>query len=89
MVKLLSDDLRSCLIAAVDAGMSRREAAERFGVAVATSVRWASAWRRDRATCAWPRGGDIVMMDNLPAHNSVSVRTLNETVGPYLLHLPP
>lgn len=39
MVKLLSEDLRSCLIAAVDAGMSRREVAERFGVAVATSIR--------------------------------------------------
>ena len=59
MAKSLSEDLRSRLIAAVDAGMSRRGAAERFGVAVATSIRWVSAWRRDGATCARPRGGNI------------------------------
>ena len=55
----LSEDLLSRLIAAVDAGMSRRDAAERFGVAVATSIWWVSAWRRDGSTCARPRGGDI------------------------------
>ena len=59
MAKSLSEDLRSRLIAAVDGGMSRRGAAERFGVAVATSIRWVSAWRHDGSVCAKPRGGDL------------------------------
>ena len=59
MAKSLSEDLRSRLIAAVDGGMSRRGAAERFGVAVATSIRWVSAWRHNGSVCAKPRGGDL------------------------------
>ena len=59
MAKSLSEDLRSRLIAAVDGGMSRRGAAERFGMAVATSIRWVSAWRHGGSVCAKPRGGDI------------------------------
>ena len=39
MAKTLSEDLRSRLIAAVELGMPRRGAAERFGVAIATSIR--------------------------------------------------
>ena len=35
MAKTLSEDLRSRVIAAVEAGASRRAAAERFGVGVA------------------------------------------------------
>ena len=59
MAKSLSEDLRSRLIAAVDGGMSRRGAAEGFGVAVATSIRWVSAWRHDGSVCSKPRGGDL------------------------------
>ena len=59
MAKSLSEDLRSRLIAAVDAGMSRRGVAERFGVAVATSIRWVREWRRSGSVCAKPRGGDL------------------------------
>ena len=33
--------------------------------------------------------GDIVVMDNLPAHKSVSVRTQIEAAGAHLLYLPP
>ena len=58
MAKPLSDDLRSRLIAAVDGGMSRRAAAERFGVAAASAVRWVHAWRTTGAARAKPQGGD-------------------------------
>jgi transposase len=58
MAKPLSEDLRIRLIVAVEAGMSRRAAAERFGVAVASAVRWVRAWRATGATCARPQGGD-------------------------------
>jgi transposase len=58
MAKSLSEDLRSRVIAAVDAGLSRRAAAERFGVAVASATRWVREWRESGATCAKPQGGD-------------------------------
>jgi transposase len=58
MARSLSEDLRSRLIAAVDAGMSRRAAANRFGVAVASAIRWVHAWRTTGATRAKPQGGD-------------------------------
>lgn len=58
MGKPLSEDLRSRLIAAVEAGLSRRAAAARFGVSAASAVRWVHAWRTTGATCAKPQGGD-------------------------------
>ena len=58
MGKCLSDDLRERVIAAVEAGASRRQAAARFGVSVASAIRWMQAWRDQRATKAKPQGGD-------------------------------
>jgi len=58
MAKTLSEDLRSRVIAAVAGGMSRRAAAARFGVAIASAVRWVDEWRTTGATCAKPKGGD-------------------------------
>ena len=58
MAKTLSQDLRSRLIAAVEGGMSRRAAAERFGVAVATAIRWVRTFRTTGTTAAKPKGGD-------------------------------
>ena len=58
MLKSLSEDLRSRLIAAGDGGMSRRAAAERFGVAAASAVRWVKQWRTSGVTRAKPQGGD-------------------------------
>ena len=58
MATSLSEDLRSRLIAVVNGGMSRRAAAERFGVSAASAVRWVHAWRTTGATRAKPQGGD-------------------------------
>jgi len=58
MGKPLSVDLRSRLVAAVAGGMSRRAAAERFGVAAASAVRWVHASNTTGAICAKPQGGD-------------------------------
>jgi transposase len=41
MSRALSNDLRQRVVAAVTGGMSRRQAAERFGVSAASAVRWA------------------------------------------------
>ena len=57
MSKPLSSDLRQRLVAAVDSGMSRRGAAERFGVAPLTAVRWTRQWRETASVEPRPRGG--------------------------------
>ena len=58
MAKTLSEDLRVRVIAAVEGGLSRHAAAERFGIGVATAVRWLRAWHEAGATTSKPRGGD-------------------------------
>ena len=57
MAKPLSEDLRIRLIQAVEGGLSRRAAAERFGVSAASAVRFVSEWRQSGATSAKPQGG--------------------------------
>ena len=46
MARPYSMDLRSRLIEAVRSGLSARAAAERFGVGIATGVRWARQFRK-------------------------------------------
>jgi len=45
MSRALSNDLRKRVIEAVDGGMSRRAAAERYGIGEATAIRWVRRWR--------------------------------------------
>jgi len=58
MAKSLSEDLRLRLISAVAGGMSRRAAAERFGVSAASAVRWVRTWRETGRGAAKRQGGD-------------------------------
>lgn len=58
MAGALSQDLRSRVIAAVDGGLSRNAAAKRFGVAIATAVRWIKDWREFGRSTPRPVGGD-------------------------------
>ncbi len=58
MAKPLSEDLRIRVIRAVEGGMSRRAAAERYGVSPASAVRFVRDWRESGATRAKPQGGD-------------------------------
>jgi transposase len=58
MARSLSQDLRSRVVAAVAGGLSRRAAAERFGVSIASAVRWMEAWRRTGEVAAQRQGGD-------------------------------
>jgi len=58
MTRPLSDDLRKRLVAAVDGGMSRRSAAERFGVAPSTAIKWVQRWRSTGSLHPQPQGGD-------------------------------
>ncbi len=55
----LSLDLRVRLLAAVDAGMSCRGAAARFGVAPSTAIRWQDQRRKTGSIGPKPQGGDM------------------------------
>ena len=55
----LSLDLRVRLLAAVDAGMSCRAAAARFGVAPSTAIRWQDQRRTTGSFAPKPQGGDM------------------------------
>ena len=54
----LSNDLRMRVVEAVAAGSSRRAAAARYGVGVASAIRWVRAWRERGDVRAKPQGGD-------------------------------
>jgi transposase len=58
MAQYLSEDLRIRVIRAVEGGMSRNAAARRFGVSIASAVRWMDEYLRTGRTAPKPRGGD-------------------------------
>jgi transposase len=77
MPKPLSLDLRSRVLAAVDGGLSCRQAAERFGVSASSAIRWV-ARRRDVGD-ARPRvqGGDRLSYKT-EAHSALIYAALAE-----------
>jgi transposase len=58
MARSLSLDLRQRVVGAVGAGMSCRQAAERFGVSAASAVRWCALQRSVGSPAARAMGGD-------------------------------
>jgi transposase len=58
MGKPLSVDLRDRVVAAVECGMSRRQAAWRFGVSISSAIRWTSLSRRTGDVRPKRQGGD-------------------------------
>jgi len=58
MPKSLSFDLRSRVLAAIDAGLSCRRAAERFGVSASSAIRWQALRRSGGDARPKPQGGD-------------------------------
>ena len=59
MPEAYSRDLRERVITAVETGASRREAAERFEVSVASAVKWLQRWYQQRSAAPKPRGGSV------------------------------
>src|SRR4249919_1099272 len=59
MPQSFSGELRERVIDAVEAGASRREAAEHFEVSVASAVKWLQRWRERKSAAPKPRGGSI------------------------------
>ena len=58
MCKPLSLDLRRRVIAAIDAGLSCRAAAARFGIAPSAAVKWHRRWRDTGSVAPCAQGGD-------------------------------
>ena len=58
MPKSLSFDLRSRVLAAIDAGLSCRQAAARFGVSASSAIRWQGMRREGGDARPKPQGGD-------------------------------
>jgi len=58
MSKALSVDLRDRVVAAIDEGMSCRQAAARFGVSASSAIRWRARLREQGDVRPGPLGGD-------------------------------
>jgi transposase len=70
MGRCLSMDFRARVMSAVDGGMSRRAAAERFGVAPSTVIRWAAQKRATGSYAAMKQGGDR-LSKKIEAHGAL------------------
>lgn len=86
MVKPISEDLRSRVIAAVEAGLSQRAAADQFGVAVASAVRWVREWRESGTARATPQGGDK-RSQRIEAYRDVILTAIERQVDITLVEL--
>jgi transposase len=75
MSKALSVDLRVRVLAAVAAGATHREAAERFGVSAASVSRWRSRERELGAPRPKALGGDR-RSDRIEAHHQIVLEAL-------------
>ena len=58
MAKSMSVDLRERVIAVIDGGVSRRQAATRFGVSVSSAIRWHTLARCSGDATPKRQGGD-------------------------------
>ena len=58
MAKPYSEDLRLRVVAAVEGGLSRRQAAALFDVGISTVVHWVRRFRATGSIAAKPMGGD-------------------------------
>jgi len=63
MPKSYSADLRKRVIEAVEAGASRREAAESFGIDASSAVRWLQRWMESGSCAPKPRGGSVSRLE--------------------------
>jgi transposase len=59
MARAYSADMRTRVIARVESGASRREAAEYYDVSASTAVIWVKCFRETGRCAAKPRGGSV------------------------------
>jgi transposase len=58
-----SAEMRERVIARVESGASRREAAEHFEISASTAVKWLQRWRDAGSSTAIPNGGSTSPLD--------------------------
>jgi transposase len=75
MPKSYSADLRQRVVEVVASGASRHEAAELFGIAVSTVIKWWQQWRDTRSVEPKPRGGSTSPLDE---HTTLILGLVNE-----------
>jgi transposase len=78
MTRPYSMDLRERVVGWVRAGHSCREAAARFGVSVASAVRWAARERETGTPAAKPMGGRVAKL--LPYRDWLVARLMGKRV---------
>ena len=86
MVQPLSQDLRDRVIAAVDGGLSCNAAAQRFGIAASSAIRWVRAWRIEGRATALPQGGDL-RSHHIEAYRDVILATTEAEMDITLVEL--
>jgi transposase len=64
MAKAYSKDLRERVIEAIEAGSSRRAAAERFSISASSAIKWMQRWRAGASVAAKPSGGSRSPLDD-------------------------
>jgi transposase len=64
MPRPYSNDLRARVIEAIEAGASRREAAERYELSASVVVLWARRWKETDSVAAKPSGGSISPLED-------------------------
>ena len=75
MPKAYSTDMRARVIARVESGASRREAAEHYEVSASTAVIWVKCFRESGRCAAKPRGGST---SPLEAHAEFLLALIDE-----------
>src|SRR5271165_1535107 len=86
MPKSYSCDLRERVIEMVEAGASRHETADHFGVSVSSVVKWMQRWNESRSAAPKPRGGSVSPLERQTEHVVAVITdqpdlTLEETVA--------
>ena len=79
MARPLSLDLRLRVVGAIDAGMSRRAAADRFGVAASAAIKWYERWRKTGSVEPGAQGGD---------RRSDRIEALADAILPLIVETP-
>jgi transposase len=59
MPKPYSEDLRARVVEAIEAGASRREAADRFEIGASSAIRWMQRLEQSGSCAAKPSGGSV------------------------------
>src|SRR6516165_9233673 len=94
MPRAYSADMRVRVIARVESGASRREAAEHYEVSASTAVTWVKCFRESGRCAAKPRGGSVSPLEEhgeflLALIDEQPDLTLDEVVCVVALKEPP